>query len=149
LKRKLYQDGKEGDRWNRDSGTPSKMSGMNHINETEAHELESSRRIREETRQAVNEFRNEHPPHPSASSSDTVGSPAEAEEPPSGRFAKAGLIGAASGSGGAAKAHLGGKGWEGVEVPDKHGLMSPQLKNERKKVLKVSHARSINTERKS
>jgi hypothetical protein len=105
------------------------MSGIN--NEAEAHEIESTHRIREETRAAVDRYRDEHPARPSASSSGTLASPSE------GRFAEAGLIGAASGSGKAAKAHMVGNGEEGVEVPDKHGLLSPHLKSERTKMLKV------------
>lgn len=107
-------------------------------------EQASTNRIREETRRAVNEYRQNHPPRTSASSSGTLaGTGAEAEteitgeEPSDGRFAKAGLIGAASGSGAAAKAHIGTG--EGIQVPDKHGLLSPQLKVERKKMLKVCH----------
>jgi hypothetical protein len=108
------------------------MSGID--NQAEAHEIESTHRIREETRAAVDRYRDEHPARPSASSSGTLASPSD---PSDGRFAEAGLIGAASGSGKAAKAHMTGHGGEGVEVPDKHGLLSPHLKNERKKMLKV------------
>jgi hypothetical protein len=108
------------------------MSGIN--NQSEAHEIESTHRIREETRAAVDRYRDEHPARPSASSSGTLASPSVG--PSDGRFAEAGLIGAASGSGKAAKSHMLGNG-EGVEVPDKHGLLSPHLKNERTKMLKV------------
>lgn len=104
------------------------MSGIN----TE-HEIESTHRIREETRAAVNRYRDEHPARPSSSSSGTLASPSN---PSDGRLAEAGLIGAASGSGKAAKAHMVGNG-EGVDVPDKHGLLSPHLKSERKQMLKV------------
>jgi len=104
------------------------MSGIN--TEAEAHGIESTHRIREETRAAVDRYRDEHPARSSGSSSGTLASPSD------GRFAEAGLIGAASGSEKAAKAHMVGNG-EGVEVPDKHGLLSPHLKNERKKMLKV------------
>jgi hypothetical protein len=107
------------------------MSGIN--NQAEAHEIESTHRIREETRAAVDRYRDEHPARPSASSSGTLAAPSE---PSDGRLAEAGLIGAASGSGKAAKAHMVGHG-EGIEVPDKHGLLSPHLKNERTKMLKV------------
>jgi hypothetical protein len=119
------------------------MSGINnHITttseaEAEAQEIASTHRIREETRAAVDRYRDEHPARPSAtSSSGTLA--AEGEEPSNERLAKAGLIGAASGSGTAAEAHLAGNGGEGIDIPDKHGIFSPQLKNERKKVLKVS-----------
>lgn len=107
------------------------MSGI--TNQAEAHEIESTHRIREETRAAVDRYRDEHPARPSASSSGTLASPSD---PSDGRFAEAGLIGAASGSGKAATAHMVGHG-EGVDVPDKHGLLSPHLKSERKKMLKV------------
>jgi hypothetical protein len=106
------------------------MSGIN-----STHEIESTHRIREETRAAVDRYRDEHPARPSASSSGTLAS--SSEEPSNGRFAEAGLIGAASGSGKAAKAHMVGIGGEGVHVPDKHGLLSPNLKSERGKMLKV------------
>ena len=103
-------------------------------------EQASTNRIREETRQAVNEYRQNHPPRTSASSSGTLagngaGPETAGEEPSDGRFAKAGLIGAASGSGAAAKAHMGAS--EGVEVPNKYGILSHELKGERKKMLKV------------
>jgi hypothetical protein len=105
-----------------------------------------SQQIREETRAAVDDFRRQHPPHPrsSASSDSTAASPegpvdGHREKPSDGRFGKAGLIAAASGSGAAAKGHLGGSGMEGVDIPDKFGLFSPKLKNERKQVIKVSH----------
>ena len=104
---------------------------MSGINTTQ--EIESTHRIREETRAAVDRYRDEHPARSSGSSSGTLASPSS---PSDGRFAEAGLIGAASGSGKAAKAHMVGSG-EGVEVPDKHGLLSPHLKSERKKMLKV------------
>lgn len=108
---------------------------MSGINTTQ--EIESTHRIREETRAAVDRYRDEHPARSSGSSSGTLASPSS---PSDGRFAEAGLIGAASGSGKAAKAHMVGNG-EGVEVPDKHGLLSPHLKSERKKMLKVCPSR--------
>jgi hypothetical protein len=117
------------DYWNQDPGT-TKMSGINSTNE-----IESTHRIREETRAAVDRYRDEHPARPSASSSGTLAS--ASEEPSNGRLAEAGLIGAASGSGKAAKAHIIGNGGEGIDVPNKHGLLSPQLKSERKQMLKV------------
>lgn len=120
------------------------MSGIttttNNISSAEAHEIDSTHRIREGTRAAVDRYRDGHPARPSGSSSGTLAASPTSNteaEPSDGRFAKAGLIGAASGSGGAAKAHL-GDGGEGVELSNKYGILSPQLKNERKKVLKVS-----------
>ena len=110
---------------------------------SQAQEESSTRRIREKTRAAVDQFRSEHPPRSSGASSSDRTAANGSEDPPDGegRFTKAGMIATGAGQGGAAKAHLAqgsGRGWEGVEVPDKHGLMSPHLKTERKKVLKVS-----------
>ena len=121
------------------SGVTTTTQAARELDREGRQEQASTDRIREETRQAVNDYRQNHPPRTSASSSGTLaGADTEGGEPSNGRFAKAGLIGAASGSGTAAKAHahLGGNE-EGVEVPDKHGLLSPQLKSERKKMLKV------------
>lgn len=119
------------------------------------HEDEATRHIRESTREAVARF--QHDPerqHTSASSSaQTVidsdnhtardGEGEGLEEPSQGRLKKAGMLGTiAPGSGQAAKAHLaqgsGARGWEYVEVPDKHSIWSPAIAPQRKKALKVS-----------
>jgi hypothetical protein len=117
-------------------------SGLDPFTSSQSQEQTSTQRIREETRAAVDKFRTEHPPRSSeASSSDRTAANEPQDDPPDGRFAKAGMIGAGAGQGGAAKAYLAqGRpgGWEGVDVPDKYGLMSPHLKSERKQVLKVS-----------
>ena len=119
--------------------------GPDPFTSSQTQEQSSTQHVREETRAAVDQFRSEHPPRSSGASSSDRTAANGSEDPPDGdgRFAKAGMIATGAGQGGAAKAHLAqgqghGRGWEGVEVPDKHGLMSPHLKTERKKVLKVS-----------
>lgn len=128
---------------NGNSNASGSGDGSDPFTTSQAQEQSSTQRIREETRAAVDNFRSEHPPRSSGASSSDRTAANGSEDPPDGdgRFAKAGMIATGVGQGGAAKAHLAqgsGRGWEGVEVPDKHGLMSPHLKTERKKVLKVS-----------
>lgn len=123
-----------------------------HRESSDADTTAANDRIRESTGAAVADFQENRASETSSSGRTAIDEPqtsrnglgAEPEDPNGGGLAKAGMLGAAApGQGGEAKRYLanqGGRqpaGWEGVEVPSKHGFWSPAIASERKQAFKV------------
>lgn len=113
--------------------------------------MSPTERIRAETREAVARFQEGRASEASSSGSTAIEEGQHGlDEPSDGQLAKAGMLGTVgAGQGGVAKRYLAAqsgaadrepRGWEEVDVPDKHGVLSQHLKSERRKVLKVSRA---------